>query len=314
LEPADLSIRPLGLADVIDRTVAVCLRHFRALFLAMLLVQAPALFLARQLAGVIELLEAAAADPARAGPLLTRALLGLPWVFASLTALQLVATAAAAAIVRPALDPRRCPRPSRARAALATAGTAALQVLLLAAAPLLGALPGALLALRTHGIGTALAGSAGAVLGGVGLLVVVALRTALAPVVAAVEGRAGPAALARSYRLMAPRPGASFLERPGVRASLVLLATFVLALAVNSLAGIPRFLALRAQAGPGGLALLGARLPLSLEIPIALLEAVAGAALQPFSLVAVVVFYFDLRARAEALDVEIWAERLEAGA
>jgi len=314
LEPADLSIRPLGLAQVIDRSIAVCLRRFRALFLAMLVVQAPALLLARLLAGVVELLEAAAADPARSGPLLSRALLSLGGVFAGLTWLQLVATAAAAAIVRPALDPRRCPSPSPAQAALATATTAVLQVLLLLAAPLAGALPGALLALRAQGIATALAGWAGALLGGLGLLVVVALRTALAPVVAALEGRAGPAALARSFRLMAPRPGASFLERPGVRASLVLLATFVLALAVNSLAGIPRLLALRARTGPGGLALLGARLPPALELPIALIEAIAGAALQPFSLVAVVVFYFDLRARAEALDLEIWAERLEAEA
>jgi hypothetical protein len=113
---------------------------------------------------------------------------------------------------------------------------------------------------------------------------------------------------------MAPRPGAPFLERPGVRASLVLFATLVLALAVNGLAGIPRLVALRLQAGPGGLTLLGAHLPLGVELVVSLLEAVAGAALQPFSLVAVAVFYFDRRARTEALDLEIWAERLEAGA
>jgi len=311
--PVDLSIRPLGLAEIVNRTVAVSLRHFRTLFVAMLVVQAPALLLARQLGGVVEAL-APAADPARAGPLLARAAWTLCGILACLTALQLLATAAAAGIVRPSLDPRRTPRPSPARAALSTAATAGLQVLLLAAAPALGALPGALLALRAQGLATAVAGAAGALLGGAVLLVVVALRSALAPVVAALEGRAGPAALARSFRLMAPRPGAPFLERPGLRASLVLLATFALALAVNSLAGIPRVLALRAMGGPGGLALLTARLPLSLELPIALFEAVAGAALQPFSLVAVAVFYFDLRARAEALDLDIWADRLEAGA
>ncbi len=159
-----------------------------------------------------------------------------------------------------------------------------------------------------------MAGAVGALVGSVGLFLVVTLRTLLAPVVAAVEGRAGPGALARSFRLMAPRPGTPFLERPGVRASLVLLAALVLALAVNGLVALPRFVALRLQSGPGGLALLGAHLPLGVEIVVSLLEAVAGAALQPFSLVAVTVFYFDRRARTEALDLEIWAERLEAGA
>jgi hypothetical protein len=310
---ADLSIRPLGLAEVIDRSIAVGLRHFRALFLAMLIVQAPALFLARELSGLVELL-GAVSEPDRAGPLLAGALARLAWLFVSLAALQLVATAAAAAIVRPTLDPRRGERPSGRRVVAAIAGASVLQLVLLSAAPAAGALPGVLLALRAQGPATAVTGAVGALVGGVGLFLVVTLRTLLTPVVAAVEGRAGPGALARSFRLMAPRPGTSLLERPGVRASLVLLAALILALAVNGLAALPRLVALRLQSGPGGLALLGAHLPLGAEILVSLLEAVAGAALQPFSLVAVAVFYFDRRARTEALDLEIWAERLEAGA
>ena len=38
----DLSIRPLGLGEVIDRSIAVTRRHFRPLFAAMLAVEAPA--------------------------------------------------------------------------------------------------------------------------------------------------------------------------------------------------------------------------------------------------------------------------------
>jgi len=43
----DLSIRPLGVGGMIDRAVALTLRHFRPLFVAMLLVQAPAFLLLR---------------------------------------------------------------------------------------------------------------------------------------------------------------------------------------------------------------------------------------------------------------------------
>ncbi len=126
------------------------------------------------------------------------------------------------------------------------------------------------------------------------------------------EGRAGLAALVRSSRLMSPRPGARFWERPGVRASLVLLAMLVLALAVNALAGLPRLVALRLTGG-GGLEAMAAHLPLALELPLTLVEAVASAAVQPFSLVAVVVLYFDRRARTEALDLDAWAGRLAEG-
>ncbi len=218
------------------------------------------------------------------------------------------------AIVGPTLDPRAgaC-RPGRLRAAWAVGSASLLQLAALVLAPLAGALPGAWLALRATALPTLVAGIAAAVLGALMAFLVLTLRLVLAPAVAALEGRAGAGALRRSWRLMAPPPGARLAERPGVRASLVLLATFVLALSVSGLAGLPRLLALRAQGGPGGLALLGAQLPLGLELLVSLLEALAGAAVQPFSMVAVAVLYGDRRARAEGLDLEAWAERLEAG-
>jgi hypothetical protein len=74
-------------------------------------------------------------------------------------------------------------------------------------------------------------------------------------------------------------------------------------------AGLPRALAARATGG-GALGLLPGALPLWLEIALGLVEAAASAALQPFSLVAVAVFYFDRRARTEGLDLERWARRL----
>jgi hypothetical protein len=76
---------------------------------------------------------------------------------------------------------------------------------------------------------------------------------------------------------------------------------------------VPRLVAARLAGSQGPLGLLGGALPLAAEIPVSLFEAAATAALQPFSLVAVAVLYFDRRARTEAVDVEIWAARLEAG-
>ena len=263
MAPPDLTARPFGLAEVIDRSVAIGLRHFRPLFLAMLVIQAPALVLARQLPG-LELLSAAG-DPERAAQLLAPTFRGLSAAFLTLLALQLLATAAAAAIVAPTLDPRRgAPRPTGARRLVAAVTATGLQIVLLGAAPVAGALPGLALAIRAGTVPTIAIGVGGAVVGGLGLFLVATLRLMLVPAVAAVEGRGGLAALARSSRLMSPLPGSRLADRPGVRASLVLLAMFVLAVVVNGLAGIPRMIALRVQGGEGGLALLGAHLPLPL--------------------------------------------------
>jgi hypothetical protein len=311
MAPPDLTARPFTLGEIIDRAVALTRRHFRALFVALLLAQAPAVLLARAFPDPLELL-AAAADPGRAVEAMGRVLRSLAWIAPALIALQLVATGAAAAIVAPTLDPQGGEaRPGRGRLLWALATAALAQAILMGAAPVLGALPGLALAFRASSVPTSVAGILGALVGGVGLFVVVTLRLILVPTAAAVEGRAGLSAAARSARLMSPRPGGRFAERPGVRASLVLLTTLVLAVAVNTLAGIPRLVALRLVGAPAGLAALGAHLPVPLEVGLTLFEAAALAAVQPFSMVAMVVFYFDRRARAEALDVERWAERLE---
>jgi hypothetical protein len=317
LPASDLVVPPLGVGQMIDRAVGVVRRHFGRLFVAMLLVQAPAFALLRvtsaRTAGLLEAL----ADP---GALATRAagLSGfLVAVLAAMVVLQFAATAVVAAIVAPSLGGRAAAAakrpgaaPARRVAAALTAGL--LQLLVLALAPALGALPGLLLAFRAGSTTTAFVGLAAAALGALLGVLVALLRTVLAPAVAAVEGLGGWRALRRSGRLMAPRPGQPPLERPGVRASLLLFTTFALALAVNGLASLPRLAASR-LAGAGPLALLPGGLPPALELALALLEACAGAALQPFSLAAVVVFYFERRARTEGLDLEAWAAALEAG-
>jgi hypothetical protein len=309
--PRDLSIRPLGVGEMIDRAVALTVRHFRPLFVAMLLIQAPAFALLRvasaRTADLLPYLTDPAALAARAGDFLGLSL----GVMAALLVLQFLATAAAAAIVAPTLAPGR-PGPSPGRGARlgAVALGALLQLLALTLAPALGALPGLWLAARAGSSTTVVVGLVAAGLGAVVLFLVALLRTVLAPAAAAVEGAGGLAALRRSSQLMAPRPGQPLLERPGLRASLLLLTTFVLALAVNGLASLPRLLVARATGG-GALAMLPGALPPSLELGLAIFETCAGAALQPFSLTTVAVFYFERRARAEGLDLEAWAARLE---
>ena len=309
---ADLSARPLGLAEVVDRSIALGLRHFRPLFFAMLLLQVPALLAARELSSASELVTTLA-DPARTARAVEREAGRLSAIAAALFALQLAATGVAATVVGPSLDPRRRQtRPSPLRASWAIASATALEMLVLALAPLLGALPGAALAYRGTSLPILLVGTAAAALGGLLLFLVVTLRLVLTPVAAALEGQAFAGALLRSWRLMSPRAGAPFMERPGVRASLVLLATFLLALSVSALAGLPRFIALRLHSGTEGLSVFfGAHLPVGVELGLSLFEAIVGAAIQPFSLVAVAVLYADRRARAEGIDLEAWAERLE---
>lgn len=309
--PRDLSIQPLGVGGMIDRAVAVTRRHFGSLFVAMLLVQAPAFLLLRHLSGQLGDLLPLLADPpalaTRAG-----ALLGLlAGVTAALVLLQFLATAVATTIVAPTLagGATRLPGGRPARIGAAVTG-AALQLGILALAPAAGALPGLWLARRAGSPATALVGLAAAALGALLLFLVALLRTALAPAAAAVEAGGGLRALRRSSRLMAPRRGQPPMERPGVRASLLLLTTFVLALAVNGLASLPRLLAGRA-AGADPLALLPGALPPALEAALAVFETCAAAAIQPFSLTAVAVFYFERRARTEGLDLEAWAGRLE---
>jgi len=136
------------------------------------------------------------------------------------------------------------------------------------------------------------------------------VRLALAPSASGAEGLAGARALARSYRLMGAAPGERLGDRPGFRVSAILLVTFLLALAVNGLAGLPRaVLGLVLGRGLGPLP----PLPLPAELAVGLVEAAGNAAVQPFGLVALAVFYFDRRARREGLDLERWADELRDG-
>jgi hypothetical protein len=314
MAPPDLTIRPLALGELIDWAVALTRRHFRVLFPLMLLVQVPALLLYRwHTAGLMEMLESLSRGVPPEAP--GAAVLGSSAaVLVVLPFLQLAASSAVALVVAPSLEGRP-PVSSLAaagRALLARAWPVAsatvLQMVALGLGPLLGAAPGALLAWRSTAMATRLVGLSAALLGSMALLLAVVLRLSLAPAVAGVEGLAGARALARSARLMSPGRGLSLEQRPGLKVSLLLLATFLLALAVNGLAGLPRAVVVIAS-GRGATA----TLPLGTEMGLGIFEALASAAVQPFGLVALTVFYFDRRARREGLDLELWAARLGGG-
>ena len=306
---------------MIDRAIAAARGHFRPLFLAMLVLQAPALAMARFLSAQAPAFLLTGADPRLAAERAPLALAAAGGLLVILFLLQAVATTVTAALLATALAPaldaageRAASAPSWPRRLLGALGAGLAQLLLLAVAVGLGALPGLLVALTSTSAPTAIVGAAGAVLGGLVLFLVSLLRTILAPVAVAVEGLGPWGALRRSVRLMAPRPGQPVLERPGVRASVLLFTTFVLMLAVNGLAGLPRALASSLGGGGGALPFLPGALPLPVELGLSLFELVAGAALQPFSLSVMVVFYFERRARTEGLDLAAWAERMERAA
>jgi hypothetical protein len=306
---------------MIDRAISAARLHFRQLFLAMLVLQAPALAMARFLSAQAPAFLLASGDPRQVADQAPSALAAAGGLLVVLFLLQALATTVTAALLAPALAPglnaaglAKAPATSWPRLLLGALGAGLVQQLLLTTALGLGALPGLLLAFTAHSSATVLAGTIGAVLGGLILFLVALLRTILAPVAVAVEGLGPFQAVRRSFTLMGPRPGQALLERPGVRASLLLFTTFVLMLAVNGLAGLPRAVASSVAGTEGNLPFLPGVLPLPVELGLSLFELVAGAALQPFSLAVTVVFYFERRARTEGLDLAAWAGRLEQAA
>jgi hypothetical protein len=305
----DLTIRPLGLGEIIDRAVALTVRHFRTLFPWMLLVQAPAVAVTRlQLSGLGELL-ASLDDPAAARATVDALARTSAWVLAGALLLQFAATAACATVVAPSLlAGTGPPLPSRARRAVAIPTAALATLAALVFLPAAGALPGLAVLAGTRSTWAWIAGGVLLTAGAALALLYAILRTLLVPAVAAIEGRPHLAALRRSFSLMRSAPGLPLGERPAIRASLVLLATFAIALAVGVVVGVPRGILGRLS---GGSPLQPASLPLGAEIPLLLFETAASAALQPFSLVATVVLYFDRRARREGLDLEAFAREVE---
>jgi hypothetical protein len=138
------------------------------------------------------------------------------------------------------------------------------------------------------------------------------LRYALVSEVVVIEKRSFLGAMRRSASLMAGRVGPSLLDNCKIRLSILYAVNFCISVSVMAVTSLPRGLVNAAY----GVSPFDperfdpALVPLWASVPVSVLGALAQAAVAPFGLLAVIVFYFDLRIRREGFDLELLASRL----
>lgn len=316
-----MALRPLSTGELLDRSLSVYRAQFGELFKLALCFQ----LLLHAVTKLFELL-AFARFPLMVQP---RALTGHPslealghqllWAAPSVLAFAgvslMVWQLSVAAVSRQAPDAlSQAPLPAlQAWRALrprlpALVFTVTLELLVVLAYVALGTVPaavGTLLALRDPtpvALGILVLGAGASLLLMPGLFLVALLRFLLVPAVVQVEGLRGLRALRRASALMEGRPAERLASYPKIRGSLVML---VLGLATNAVllvATAPRALLLMGQAGQN------ANAPALLAIE--LFEVLASAVVAPFGMVALALFYLDLRVRREGLDLQLAASRL----
>jgi hypothetical protein len=320
-----LPLRPLSIGELLDRALTVYRTQFRELFLLALCFQvvlhaATKLFELLAFASFPLLVQPRAlAERPSLEALGSQLHWALPAVL-SFTGFSLMVWQLSVAAVSASAETAVSARPLSALAAwralrprlLPLVATLTLELLLMALHVLAGTVPlvvTAMLALRDPSpVALALL----AVGGGLslllmpGLFLVALLKYLLVPAVVQVEGFSGWGAIRRASALMEGRPSERLAAYPKMRGSLVML---VLGLATNAIllvATAPRALLLVADAGrtanaPGLLA-------------VELFEVLASSAVAPFGMVAIALFYLDVRVRREGLDLAMAANRLASSA
>ena len=145
------------------------------------------------------------------------------------------------------------------------------------------------------------------------------LRYSLVSQVVMLENTALVGALRRSSALMKGRASttasSSVLDNSMLRASVVLAVTLAVNIAVASLMSVPH-LAVNMAYGNNPLnptAIDPLAVPAYAIIPIELASVLLESAVAPFWLMAMLVFYFDLRIRKEGFDLELLADSLARG-
>ncbi|MFH1809042.1 MAG: hypothetical protein ABIJ09_09880 [Pseudomonadota bacterium] len=309
--PPWLRYHPVGVGDLMDRSLSLLRRHFGTLFALSL---------------ILQLVEYAVAAWMGEGVTLSSQLLQLQQSFTDLTdrstwgGLVLVQLAfvigqvnlGVAALVT-FLDVEARPLNLRAvsRRLLNRLPSLLWTVFVLGAVygGILAAASMAVVALA--GLSVALGPIAGGLLvmagvsvaAGVGSLLL--LRLALTPVVATLEPVSGVRALRRSMRLISRRQGRGWRHNNDLRMGLIFTVVMLSTWGVTALAALPGLL-LAGLAGAGTGDLAGSWLHVVLE----LLEVTGRAAVGPFGSLAMAAFYFDLRARHEGLDLQYAARFL----
>lgn len=138
------------------------------------------------------------------------------------------------------------------------------------------------------------------------------LRYALVSEVVVIERRTFLAALRRSASLMAGRVGDALVDNCKLRASILYAVNFCISIAVVVVTSLPTA-ALYAVYGVSPFdpeRYDPARVPLWASVPLDVIGVFAQSAVAPFGLLAVIVFYFDIRIKREGFDLELLATRL----
>ncbi len=136
----------------------------------------------------------------------------------------------------------------------------------------------------------------------------------LAPQAVMLEDASAVEALRRSWELMWRRSERGLFRNNLFRAAIILLIVGLLKVAVVMLVQIPVIIVavLLAVQSDGGAVGAGGMMPLWLQVPSQLLQTTAGALVMPISIVALILFYYDIRIRFEGFDLQVLASAIEA--
>jgi hypothetical protein len=305
--PPELPLRPLGIGELLDRGLGICRVQFRQLFIVALVFQ-----LGMQ--GFSKLIElvAYARFPAfvtlsHVGELPPLTLYFAVSVVVFQASVGAVSVGAEEATALGSFRAAACWNRLRPRLP-ALLATLLLELVLLGVQVAFGLIPALLSALNaahdssTNALVLLALGTALSMLLAPAIFLVGFLRYLLVPSVVVVEGLSGAAAIRRSVQLMAASPAGRWTSSPKLRASLVLLVVAMVVNALTLIADAPRSLLVFTHAGGTG------SMPLYLLAELGSLA--AKTAVYPFAMVALALFYLDVRVRREGLDLALSAARM----
>ena len=142
-------------------------------------------------------------------------------------------------------------------------------------------------------------------------MLVVFMRLMVTAPVVALEGLSGWPACRRSSQLVRYDPGLGFFYWGETRLSLLLLPLFVIQLLSSTLTSVPMVLAQINEAVRHGTTAQFATESDLVVVASQILTYAAGALILPLYIIAVTLFYYDVRIRREGFDLEFLADRLE---
>jgi hypothetical protein len=142
-------------------------------------------------------------------------------------------------------------------------------------------------------------------------ILVVFMRLMVTAPVLALEDATGWAACRRSSALVRYDPGLGFFYWGETRLSLLLLPLFIIQLLASTLTSVPLILSQINDAVRHGTSAQFANQSDIVVVGSQILTYVAGSLILPLYIIAVTLFYYDVRIRREGFDLEFLASRLE---